>query len=150
MSPTEPPTAGWLKGYRRFDVLDFFEKYGFGDGDIVDHLLRQIGVDLPPGRTAALESVVRRFVVPVWKDLFHERWPSWDIEIYTVPSIHNPVRAVLIQTDKNGKVRHHWQPPRFMRRYFEGRQLVQAPCGDIVANACVGPGGEYFFLLLQV
>lgn len=78
----------------RGDVIEFYpdgllHKFGFGDGDMLYDLIEEhdLGVD----HQELLIAVVERLVVPRLDQ---------EVETYTLPSLHNPIRAGTIDGEK--------------------------------------------------
>ena len=78
----------------RGDVIEFYpdgllHKFGFGDGDMLYDLIEEhdLGVD----HQDLLIAVIKRLVVPRLDQ---------EVETYTLPSLHNPIRAGTIDGER--------------------------------------------------
>jgi len=98
-------------------VIDFYpddlcSKFGFGDGDMLFDLIEEhdLGVD----HQELLIAVVERLVVPQI---------DVEVETYTLPSLHNPIRAATIDGEKAG------------RHDFVSDEIVTVPVADIIRVA---------------
>ena len=101
----------------RGEVVDFYpddlcSKFGFGDGDMLYELIEEhdLGVD----HQELLIAVVERLVVPQL---------DVEVETYTLPSLHNPIRAATIDGEKAGPYD------------FVSDEIIKIPVADIIRVA---------------
>ena len=108
----------------RGEVVEFYpddlcSKFGFGDGDMLYELIEEhdLGVD----HQELLIAVVERLVVPQI---------DREIETYTLPSLHNPIRAATIDGEQAG------------RHDCSSDEIVTVPVADIIRIARTLPPVE--------
>jgi len=106
------------------EVVDFYpddlcSKFGFGDGDMLYELIQEhdLGVD----HQELLIAVIERLVVPQLDVV---------VETYTLPSIHNPIRAATIDGEKA-------DPYDFI-----SDEIIRIPVADIIEVARTLPPVE--------
>jgi len=106
------------------EMVDFYpddlcSKFGFGDGDMMYELIQEHGLGVD--HQDLLIAVVERLVVPQL---------DVEVETYTLPSLHNPIRAATIDGEKAD------------RGDFVSDEIIRIPVADIIEIARTLPPVE--------